>query len=74
VGGGDVMLWYRIHPPASGSASMAKKIAGWLILVLVIFYVVSNPVAAATTVKNIGAGLGNIAAGIGDFFARVISG
>ena len=53
---------------------MVKKIVGWVIVVLLILYVVRNPAGAAATVKNIGAWIGQLAAGIGDFFTRLVSG
>ena len=52
---------------------MAKKVLGWGLLALLIFFVVTNPTGAANTVKAIGGWLATIAAGIGDFFARLVS-
>jgi hypothetical protein len=71
-----VVSWVTPSRPSAGhqEASMAKKVLGWIVLALVIFYIVRDPAAAATTTKHIGSGLATMASGIGDFFTRVISG
>ncbi len=53
---------------------MGKKILSWIVLAMVVLYVVRNPAAAAATTKNMGSGLANMAAGVGDFFTRLTSG
>jgi hypothetical protein len=53
---------------------VVKKIVGWVIVILLIFYVVRNPTGAAAAVKSVGAWIAELAAGIGDFFTRLVSG
>ncbi|MCO1657518.1 hypothetical protein [Pseudonocardia humida] len=49
-----------------------KKIVGLLAIALLIFFVVTQPGTAATSVQNIGDTLRNAAESITTFFARLV--
>ncbi|GAA2580718.1 hypothetical protein GCM10010435_67550 [Winogradskya consettensis] len=46
-----------------------KKVLGWVLLGLVIFYIGTNPVPAADTAQGIGDGIADIFRNIGVFFS-----
>jgi hypothetical protein len=48
-----------------------KKIIGWIVLILVIFYVGTNPGPAADIARGIGSGIANTFRGIGEFFSNL---
>jgi hypothetical protein len=50
-----------------------KKAIGWILLILVIFYIGTNPGPAATIAQNIGTAIANIFRNIGVFFANLAS-
>ena len=49
-----------------------RKIVGLLVVVLLIFFVITQPGAAATSVTNIGDTLYNAAQSITSFFTRLV--
>jgi hypothetical protein len=46
-----------------------KKVIGWIVLILVIFYIGTNPGPAADIASAIGSGIANIFRNIGVFFS-----
>lgn len=50
-----------------------KKAAGWLVLILVIFYIGTNPGPAAAIAEGVGSGMANIFRNIGVFFSQLAS-
>ena len=53
---------------------MKHKILTWVVVVFVVFFIVKNPSGAAATARGIGAGLADVATGVGDFFTRLAGG
>ena len=51
-----------------------KKIIGWVVLILVIFYVGTNPGPAADIAKGIGDGIVTVFTNIGVFFSNLARG
>ena len=51
-----------------------KKIIGWVVLILVIFYIGTNPGPAADIAKSIGQGFVDIFSNIGVFFSNLVRG
>lgn len=50
-----------------------KKIIGWIVLILVIFYVGTNPGPAADIAKSIGSGVADVFRNIGVFFTNLVN-
>ena len=50
-----------------------KKAAGWIVLILVIFYIGTNPGPAADIAAGVGSGIANIFRNIGVFFSNLTS-
>ncbi len=48
-----------------------KKIIGWFMLILVIFYISTNPGPAADIARGIGSGIANVFRNIGVFFSNL---
>jgi hypothetical protein len=48
-----------------------KKVIGWIVLVLIIFYIGTNPGPAADIAQRIGSGIANIFRNIGVFFSHL---
>jgi hypothetical protein len=48
-----------------------RTILGWVVLIFIIWWVITEPVAAAHVVHNIGAFLTKAASGIATFFASL---
>ncbi|MEU4240192.1 hypothetical protein [Actinoplanes sp. NPDC026619] len=48
-----------------------KKAVGWIVLVLLIFYIGTNPGPAADVAQSLGDGLANMFRGIGTFFQNL---
>jgi hypothetical protein len=57
-------------PLAERSRAM-KKAIGWILLILVIFYIGTNPGPAADIAQGIGSGIANIFRNIGVFFSNL---
>ncbi|GAA1609542.1 hypothetical protein [Actinoplanes couchii] len=51
-----------------------KKILGWILLFLLVFWIGTNPGPAAETARGIGAGVAAIFGNIGTFFTELFSG
>jgi hypothetical protein len=49
-----------------------KKAIGWIVLILIIFYIGTNPGPAATIARNIGSGFATAFHNIGVFFSSLI--
>ena len=50
-----------------------KKVLGWVVLILLIFYVGTNPGPAADIAQSIGSGIANVFRNIGVFFSELAS-
>jgi hypothetical protein len=50
-----------------------KKAVGWIVLILVIFYIGTNPGPAAEITESIGDGIADMFRGIGTFFSELAS-
>ena len=50
-----------------------KKVLGWVVLILLIFYVGTNPGPAADIAQGIGSGIANMFRNIGVFFSDLAS-
>ena len=50
-----------------------KKVIGWILLVLLIFYIGTNPGPAADIARSIGSGLAEAFRNIGIFFSDLVS-
>jgi hypothetical protein len=53
---------------------MVKKLLPWAIVALIVFYIVSNPTGAATSVHRLGSALASGADAISRFFTSVFTG
>ena len=51
-----------------------KKVIGWVVLILVIFYIGTNPGPAADIARGIGHGFGNVFHNVGVFFSSLVRG
>ena len=50
-----------------------KKIIGWIVLILVIFYIGTNPGPAADIAKGVGSGIAQVFRNVGIFFSNLAS-
>ena len=50
-----------------------KKVLGWVVLILLIFYVGTNPGPAADIAQGIGSGIANVFRNVGVFFSELAS-
>jgi hypothetical protein len=50
-----------------------KKVLGWAVLILVIFYIGTNPGPAADIAQGIGSGIATVFRNIGVFFSNLAS-
>jgi hypothetical protein len=50
-----------------------KKVLGWAALILLIFYIGTNPGPAADIAQGIGSGIANVFRNIGVFFSELAS-
>ena len=50
-----------------------KKVLGWVVLILLIFYVGTNPGPAADIAQSIGSGIAEVFRNIGVFFSELAS-
>jgi hypothetical protein len=50
-----------------------KKVLGWVVLALVIFYIGTNPGPAADLAQSIGDGIAEVFRNIGIFFSELAS-
>ena len=50
-----------------------KKVLGWVVLILLIFYVGTNPGPAADIAQGIGSGVAEVFRNIGVFFSNLAS-
>jgi hypothetical protein len=50
-----------------------KKAIGWIVLILVIFYIGTNPGPAADIAQGIGSGIASMFRNIGIFFSNLAS-
>jgi hypothetical protein len=48
-----------------------KKVVGWILLILLVFYIGTQPGPAADIAKGIGSGIGQMFRNIGVFFANL---
>ncbi len=48
-----------------------KKIIGWVVLILIIFYIGTNPGPAADIAQGIGSGIAEVFRNIGVFFSSL---
>jgi hypothetical protein len=52
---------------------MIKKVLTWVIVAFLVFFIAFNPKSAATVAQSLGATIGDIARGFGDFFTNLIA-
>jgi hypothetical protein len=50
-----------------------KKVLGWVVLILLIFYIGTNPGPAADIAQGIGSGIADVFRNIGVFFSELAS-
>ncbi len=50
-----------------------KKVLGWAVLILIIFYIGTNPGPAADIAQGIGDGIAEVFRNIGTFFSELAS-
>jgi hypothetical protein len=50
-----------------------KKVIGWILLILLIFYIGTNPDSAADIARSIGSGIAEAFRNIGVFFSDLVS-
>lgn len=50
-----------------------KKVLGWVVVVLVVFYIGTNPGPAADIARSIGDGVAEVFRNIGTFFSELAS-
>ena len=50
-----------------------KKVLGWAVLILIIFYIGTNPGPAADIAESIGDGIAEVFRNIGTFFSELAS-
>jgi hypothetical protein len=48
-----------------------KKAVGWIVLILVIFYIGTNPGPAADTAQGLGDGIAEVFRNVGTFFSEL---
>jgi hypothetical protein len=58
---------------ARGEEAPVKKIIGWILLILLIFYIGTNPGPAADIAQSIGSGLAQAFRNIGVFFSNLVT-
>ncbi|GIE32510.1 hypothetical protein Ait01nite_055550 [Actinoplanes italicus] len=51
-----------------------KKVLGWILLFLLVFWIGTNPGPAADVARGIGEGIGEIFSNIGTFFVELSNG
>ncbi len=51
-----------------------KKILGWVLVFLLVFWIGTNPTSAADVARSIGDGVANIFTNIGTFFVELANG
>jgi hypothetical protein len=56
-----------------GEGPAVKKIIGWIVLILVIFYIGTNPGPAADIAKGVGSGIAQVFRNVGIFFSNLAS-
>jgi len=59
------------HTPASWKEAGVKKAVGWIVLILVIFYIGTNPGPAADIARSLGDGIAEVFRNIGTFFENL---
>jgi hypothetical protein len=52
---------------------MLKKVLTWALVIFLIYFVISQPTAAANMTKSIGTWLVDMGRGFGDFMQKVVS-
>jgi hypothetical protein len=50
-----------------------KKVLGWAVLILIIFYIGTNPGPAADIAQSLGDGIAEVFRNIGTFFSELAS-
>ena len=48
-----------------------KKVLGWVLLILLIFYIGTNPGPASDIAQGIGSGVANVFRNVGTFFSEL---
>ena len=59
------------HTPASWKEAGVKKAVGWIVLILVIFYIGTNPGPASDIARGIGDGIAEVFRNIGVFLREL---
>ena len=60
-----------VHPPGRWKGAGMKKAVGWIVLILVIFYIGTNPGPAADIARGLGDGIAEVFRNIGTFFENL---
>jgi hypothetical protein len=60
-----------VHPPGSWKGAGMKQAVGWIVLILVIFYIGTNPGPAADIARGLGDGIAEVFRNIGTFFQNL---
>ena len=50
-----------------------KKVLGWVVLILLVFYIGTNPGPAADIAQSLGSGIADVFRNIGVFFSNLAS-
>ena len=50
-----------------------KKVIGWLVVIFLVFWVVTNPAGSADAVRGVGDALLTFFRSVGEFFGRLFS-
>lgn len=53
---------------------MLKKVIGWALIVLLVYFVVTNPASASATAHSIWSGVASLGAGLGNFLGALAGG
>jgi hypothetical protein len=62
---------HLVNGPDLERSAPVKKAIGWIVLILVIFYIGTNPGPAADIAQGIGSGIANVFRNIGVFFSNL---
>jgi hypothetical protein len=69
----DIPCHDHVITGRSWKGAAVKKAIGWIVLILVIFYIGTNPGPAADIAQGIGSGIASMFRNIGIFFSNLAS-
>jgi len=74
VGGAQLHCRYAVfHRVKNGGSGEVKRIVGLLVIVLVAFFIITQPAAAAASVQSILSTLRSAAESVTSFFTRIVT-